>query len=99
MSIILEESYPASRGSPSKIEQPLLAGQSRHCNVVVIVQGQHQKKRDARLESLPCFVAYSKKKRKGLVFHTLVRRTYSCTTLCGHCVEGVGEGKQLFSLV
>ena len=29
------------------------------------MQGQHQKKRDARLESLPCFVAYSKKKRKG----------------------------------
>lgn len=65
MAIILEESYPASRGSPSKIEQPLLAGQSRHCNFVVVVQGQHQKKRDARLESLPCFVAYSKKKRKG----------------------------------
>ena len=26
MSIILEESYPVSRGGPSKIEQPVLAG-------------------------------------------------------------------------
>lgn len=29
------------------------------------MQGQYQKKRDACPKSLPCFVPYSKKKRKG----------------------------------
>lgn len=56
------------------------------------MQGQHQQKRDARPESSPCFVPHSKKKRKGSGVSYI--GTSNITTLCGHCLEGIGEGRE-----